>query len=49
MEEMVINETVDKGIVASIAVFDSHIDENKEIIECRAQSWDLIDVAFIGN
>ena len=37
-DEMVINEATNKGITTSIDVFDSHIDENKEIIECPAQS-----------
>ena len=46
MEEMVINEVTDEDIAASIAILDSHINENKEIIECPAQSWDMIDVSF---
>ena len=43
---MVINETTKEDIVASIAIFDSHIDEKKEVIECPTQSWDMINVAF---
>ena len=36
LEEMVINEATDEGITTSIAIFDSYIDEKKQIIECPA-------------
>ena len=38
VEEMVINETSKENIATSIAIFDSYIDEKKQIIECPAQS-----------
>ena len=34
VEEMVINEATNEDKTASIAIFNSHINENEEVIEC---------------